>query len=150
MNVFPNCNDPVVFDHHCSGRIFLECTRYRLCKILRTRRFVWDYYRLANYNLGLLDNMLEFFWGYWDAYSKRTVSVDNCINILPLVVVFLCKLSSMLGLIFPNTLLVFRCTLMRWFECILYLEIPDGVIHIHLFPNLMLWLPDMEVVRPIQ
>jgi hypothetical protein len=56
----------------------------------------------------------------------------------------------MLGLIFPKTLLVFRCTLTRWCELILYLEIPDGVIHIHLFLNLMLWLPDMEVVRPIQ
>jgi hypothetical protein len=47
-------------------------------------------------------------------------------------------------------LLVFRLTLTRWFGHILYLGIPDGVIHIHPFLNLILWLPDMEVVRPIQ
>jgi hypothetical protein len=44
----------------------------------------------------------------------------------------------MLGLVFPKALPVFRLTLTRLFGRILYLESPDGVIHIHPFLTLML------------
>src|SRR5581483_676900 len=57
--------------------------------------------------------------------------------------------SSMLGFALPDALPVLKSTQTRSPARILYLGIPEGVSHIHRFLNLMLWLPDIEVVSPI-
>lgn len=147
IKIFSDCHYPMISYYDCPYSAIFKASWYAGCQFDSTRWNILYNNRVANNYFCLLNYLLKL-GRYRNSQSVWTMTVNYSVSIRILINLPLCIAHSLLGLRLPIISLVLMLILTRSVVFILYLGISLGVIHIHIFSNLALWLPDTAVFKP--